>query len=561
MIIGISIPSLITLIGGFFTYAYINDVKLRHGFVEIADDLRERVLEVRRNEKNFLLHKKDEYYKYCEDAISTFSNSVNGISPGIVEQVGKNEFQLLRDSLQTYSGLIYDLLKHYQQEDMVVEKVREEGRKLEAFVKTEKHAQELTTNFVLDLRRIEKNYMLFRDITSFNRLNEMLSIINNLVPFCAQCVQYTEAIHNLISVYNKIAAMENDLQIIGNNLEDATNRIAKREREKVNTFFTITQRLLLIALILLCTVGPLFVYHTATRIVTPINRLAAITRKISEGDMKLRAPIKEHDETHTLAVSFNKMLDHLQLTHNSLEKSLELLHEKHVEVEKRASLGFLVSGVAHELNNPLNNISLTAETMKEDLHELSTEELKEHIQDIISQSERAKHIIEELLDFVGTRKSTIMEKIDIISVLGESINLVANQLKVSHINLIKDIHKTPVFIKGNQSKLEEIFVNIMVNAIHAMKDAGTLTITAKPDGKEKSITIEIADTGCGIADKDLKNIFEPFYTTKQPGVGTGLGLAVVHSLVAKHFGDIGVRSKIGEGTTFTITFPLYEEVA
>lgn len=559
MIIGIAIPSLITLIGGFFTYAYINDVKLRHGFVEIADDLRERVLEVRRNEKNFLLHKTDEYYKYSEDAINIFSVSVSSISPEIIEQVGKNEFSLLRDSLQTYSNLMNDLLKHYRQEDIFVENVREEGRKLEAFVKTEKHPRELAINFVLDLRRLEKNYMLFRDITSFNRLNEALSAINNLVPSCPDCARYPEAINDLISIYNKITVMENDLQVIGSNLEDTTNRIARSERQKVNAFFTTTQRFLLIALILLCTLGPFFVYHTATRIVAPINRLAEITRKISEGDMKLRAPIKEHDETYTLAVSFNKMLDHLQLTHFSLEKSLELLHEKHMEVEKRASLGFLVSGVAHELNNPLNNISLTAETMKEDLKELSEEELKEHIQDIISQSERAKHIIEELLDFAGTRKSTSMEKIDIISVLGESINLVANQLRVSHIDLKKDIHRTPVFIKGNQSKLEEIFVNIMVNAIHAMKGPGTLTISAKPDEKEKSVTIEIDDTGCGIPEKDLKNIFEPFYTTKQPGVGTGLGLAVAHSLVQKHSGDIGVKSSVGEGTTFTIRFPLYEE--
>jgi len=559
MIIGISIPALITLTGGFFTYAYINDVKLRHGFVEIADDLRDRVLEVRRSEKNFVLHKTEEYYNYCNDGINILNRSLNGISPEIAEQVGKNDFSFLRDSLKAYSGLLIDLLGHYRQEDIFIEKVRDEGRKLEAFVKTEKHAPELSINFVLDLRRLEKDYMLFRDTASFNRMNDALSEVNSLVPSCPDCARYPEAINDLISVYNKINAMENDLLIAGRGIEDTTNRIAQSERQKVNAFFTSTQRFLMIVLILFCTLIPLFVYQTASYVVAPIKRLADITRKISEGDMTLRAPIKEHDETYTLAVSFNRMLDHLQLTRSSLEKSLELLHEKHVEVEKRASLGFLVSGVAHELNNPLNNISLTAETMKEDLQELSTEELREHIQDIISQSERAKHIIEELLDFAGTRKSTAMEKLDIINVLAESINLVANQLKVSHIHLKKDIHKTPVFIKGNQSKLEEIFVNIMVNAIHAMKESGTLSICAKPDEKEKSITVEISDTGCGIPKKYLNNIFEPFYTTKQSGLGTGLGLAVTRSLVEKHSGDIDVRSKVGEGTTFTVRFPLYTE--
>src|SRR4030066_2179527 len=112
-------------------------------------------------------------------------------------------------------------------------------------------------------------------------------------------------------------------------------------------FLTRSHRLLLIALALLCTLGPLFVYKTAGYIVEPIKRLAEITRKISEGDITLRAPLKEHDETYSLAISFNTMLDHLQLTHESLSKSIELLHQKQIEAEKRASLGFLISGVTH----------------------------------------------------------------------------------------------------------------------------------------------------------------------------------------------------------------------
>lgn len=107
-----------------------------------------------------------------------------------------------------------------------------------------------------------------------------------------------------------------------------------------------------------------------------------------------------------------------------------------MKIDKRASLGFLISGVTHELNNPLNNISLTAETMKEELKELTHEELEEFIQDILTQSEGAKHNIEDLLDFSGARKSTEMEKVDIINAVEESINLIANELRVSNIQLI-----------------------------------------------------------------------------------------------------------------------------
>lgn len=558
MIIGISIPSLIALTGGLLTYGYINDVKVRHGLVEIADDIRERALELRRNEKNFLLHKNDEYYNYCQDAINIFNNSVNNVSSEIVNQIGSEEFSHLRNSIQTYSSHIHALLKNYQQEAVVVEKVREEGRKMEAFVATGRHSKELSTNFILDMRRWEKNYMLFRDKTSLYKLNNAILQFKNIVPFCLECASYSKAIQNLFSVYAKNDIMMNELQVIGNKLEEITNRIAKNERQKVRAFFTYTQRHLLIALILLCTLGPLFVYQTATYIVAPIKRLAEITRRISEGHLTLRAPIKEHDETYLLAVSFNKMLDHLELTQKSLEKSMALLHEKQKESEKRVSLGLLVSGVAHELNNPLNNISLTAETIKEDLKEIDHDQIQEYINDILTQCDRAQDVVKNLLNFAGARKSDEKDKLNIISVVKESIHLVANQLKVSNINLIEDIPDKAFYVKGTLSKLEEVFVNIIVNAIQAMKEYGSLTIAVTPDAENENIYINISDTGCGIPEKELKNIFEPFFTTKPVGEGTGLGLSVAHSLIMEHNGEIDVKSKINEGTMFTIKLPLYE---
>jgi signal transduction histidine kinase len=558
IIIGISIPSFIAILGGVLTYGYLNNVKDRQGFVQIADDLKEEILEIRQNEKNFLLHKNSEYYEYFHDAIFALNNSINNISPKIIVEIGKEDFSLLRESIQVYSGLIDDLYKSYQQETNIVEKVREEGRKLEIFVAKEKHSAELSSSFILNLRRLEKNYMLFRDKVSYDRLDNTLSQLKNIIHFCVECIPYIEAIHNLFTTYKKSDSLVNDLQVTGDKLEEITDRIANQERQRIDSFLTQTKRLLLIALVLLCILVPLLVYKTATYIVAPIKRLGEITRKIAEGDMNLRAPLKEHDETYSLAVSFNKMLDHLQFTHESLEESLRLLHEKHKEAEKRVSLGLLVSGVAHELNNPLNNISLTAETMKEDLKELSRQQLTEYIQDILTQCERAQQIVERLLDFAGARKSSHKKKLDIISVVKESIHLIANQLKMNNINLKLDIPDSAFYVMGNISKLEEIFINIMVNAIEAMKNAGTLTVSAKPDTENKNIFIKISDTGCGIPEKELKSIFEPFFTTR-PGEGTGLGLSVAHSIVTEHNGEVGVESKVNEGTTFTIRLPLCEE--
>ncbi len=305
--------------------------------------------------------------------------------------------------------------------------------------------------------------------------------------------------------------------------------------------------------------GPLFVYKTASYISAPIKRLEEITRKISGGDITLRAPLKEQDETLSLAVSFNKMLDNLQQTQQSLTESLELLNEKQaqlVESEKRASMGFLVAGVAHEINNPLNNISLRAQTICEEIKKISSEKLNEYLKDIITQSERAHTIVNNLLDFARVRKSDDMGKQDIVRIVKDSLDLVANQLRVYNIKIHTEIPDNVFYVNGNRSKLEQILISIINNAVQSMKDAGTLTVCIAPDNENNNILIKISDTGKGIPEDDIKNIFEPFFTTKLPGEGTGLGLAVTHTLVMEHKGEIHVDSKVGSGTTFTIKLPL-----
>jgi signal transduction histidine kinase len=562
MNIGITIPFLIAVLGGILAYAYINDVKYRQGFVRVADDLKEQVLEIRRNEKNFLHFKNELHLKRLNNAISSLNSSIDSISQEDIVKIGTDGFSLLHKSIQTYSHPIDTLHKSYQQENMVTDKVRSKGRKLEVFAAKGKHAKELSTSFVLHLRLLEKNYMIFRDKKSYLELNKGLSQLKNITPICYQCFPYIEAIRNLFAAYEKSDSMAKDLEANGDKLEEIAGRLSFHERQKISSFITLTQRLLLIGLVLLCTLGPLFVYKTASYIVAPIKRLSEIAKKISGGDISLRAPLKEHDETYSLAVSFNTMLDNLQHAQHSLQESFDLLNEKQaqlVESEKRASMGFLVAGVAHELNNPLNNISLRAEIVKEEIKKISNEKLNDYVQDIVMQSERAHKIINNLLDFARARKSADMEKQDIVGVINDSLNLVTNHLKVNNIKLNKEIPDRIFYVKGNRSKLEQIFISIINNAVQAMEYEGTLTVSFKPDDENKKILINISDTGKGIPETDLKNIFEPFFTTKPPGEGTGLGLAVSRTLVTEHKGKIDVKSKMGMGTAFTIILPLYEE--
>ncbi len=564
MIIGISIPSLIAVMGGLLTYGYINDIKSRQAYVDIADELKESVFEVRRNERNFLQYQNSDHHKLMHISLSGLTTSLMDISAGASEQMGAGGFSLLQSTIVKYSGIIDKLYNSYGHEQEAINYAKAEGENLEAIVSRKQIAKELTPSFILKLRLLEKNYIFYRDRKSYIEMSRGLSQINNMTPLCLDCKPYVKSINSLFDAYRTSDMLVSDLNLVGNEMEEICGRIAFMERQQINSFIDLTQNLLLAALALLCVLGPLFVYKTSTIIVAPIKRLSEITRKIAGGDISLRAPLKEHDETHSLSISFNTMLDHLQETQQSLKESLELLNEKQaqlVESEKRASLGFLVAGVAHELNNPLNNISLTAETMSEDLKELSPEELKDYIQDILMQSGRAHNIVENLLDFASARKSTVMEKQDITRIVNDSINLVANQLRVNNIKLITELPEKSFFVNGNQSKLEQVLISIFTNAMQAMKDTGTLSINVESDTENSNIQINIRDTGHGIPESDIKNIFEPFYTTKPAGEGTGLGLSISNTLISEHKGEISIKSEIGKWTAFTITLPLYREVA
>jgi signal transduction histidine kinase len=296
--------------------------------------------------------------------------------------------------------------------------------------------------------------------------------------------------------------------------------------------------------------GPLFVYKTAAYIVTPIKRLVNITKKISEGDITLRAPFKEQDETYQLAVSFNTMLDNLYQTQQSLEKSMELLREKQsqlVEAEKLATIGTVSSGIAHEINNPLQNIYLAAQVLSE--QETSSNIVKEAVKDIFSETLRVKRIVNELLEF-AREKTPELKNIHILDVINNALKMIKLPDEISDIKYNIECSED-VYVYADGHQLEQVFINLFTNAMDAMEESGLLNV--RIDTTDNSVQIEVSDTGKGIAPQDIPDIFDPFHTTK--GSGTGLGLAIVQCIIAKNKGNIEVTSELTKGTTFTLTLP------
>jgi PAS domain S-box-containing protein len=240
----------------------------------------------------------------------------------------------------------------------------------------------------------------------------------------------------------------------------------------------------------------------------------------------------------------------------NMEKRLQETHLQLVSSEKMASLGKLAAGIAHEINNPLGGILIYASLMAEDLPEDDTK--RGDLARIVQETSRCKDIVKSLLEFARQTEPK-MEPTDINRAITDGLFFLENQALFHNIKIIKKLDPFLPFIRGNASQLKQVLINIIVNAAEAMHGNGTLTITSYPFPDRKSITLEFTDTGEGIPEENLTRIFDPFFTTKEVGKGTGLGLATSYGIVEDHGGRISVKSKVGEGTTFTIELPTYPE--
>jgi len=239
-----------------------------------------------------------------------------------------------------------------------------------------------------------------------------------------------------------------------------------------------------------------------------------------------------------------------------MEKKLQETHLQLVSSEKMASLGKLAAGIAHEINNPLGGILIYSSLMIEDLPQ--DDPKRGDLSRIVQEAGRCKEIVKSLLEFARQTEPK-MEPTDINRAITEGLFFLENQALFHNVRIIKKLDPVLPFVKGNASQLKQVFMNIIVNAAEAIHGSGTLTITTSPTPDRKSVLVEFTDTGEGIPEENLSRIFDPFFTTKDVGKGTGLGLATSYGIVEEHGGKIWVKSKVGEGTTFTIELPTFPE--
>lgn len=240
-----------------------------------------------------------------------------------------------------------------------------------------------------------------------------------------------------------------------------------------------------------------------------------------------------------------------------MERQLQETQVQLLQSEKMASLGKLAAGVAHEINNPLGGILIFSKMLLEDLP--PDDPRREDLERICDEASRCKEIVKGLLEF-ARQTSYKMEPIDLNRALAQGISLLENQALFHNIRIVKDLDPSLPPIPANTGQLNQVFMNIILNAAEAMAGQGMLTVNTRLGPEKDTVLIEFIDTGCGIKEEHLNLIFDPFFTTKEVGKGTGLGLSMSYGIVEKHRGRIWVKSKEREGSTFTIELPVRAEV-
>jgi two-component system, NtrC family, sensor kinase len=420
----------------------------------------------------------------------------------------------------------------------------------------------------LEIRRFEKNYFLYHQVIDYNEnqhyvekalrllqdatfdkiISEKLSIeLNNYADFMKQ---YFENPQN-----NEIAGQ---IRQIGKFLVENGEQLAFKHRELQREILIRQRHILLISTVILI-IGVLGLGRWLSwRVVKPLHQMEMGMKLITGGNLKKLKIQSDDQEIILLIEAFNRMLEEIEIRQHYLVRS-----------EKLAALGTLLSGVAHELNNPLSNISSSCQILQEELPDIDLEYHKELLDQIDDQTNRARNIVRSLLDFTRVRQFQ-KETLNLDHLLQETLQFLKGQIP-THLTLSIDIFKN-IEIMGDKQRLQQMFLNLLKNALEvAQKEVKLQAILWNtfqkpvhllnrfPNKKcleHQGILIEIIDDGEGISPDLLSKVFDPFFTTKDVGHGSGLGLFIVHEIIEEHQGCISAQNNPNGGATFSVWLPL-----
>jgi two-component system NtrC family sensor kinase len=288
----------------------------------------------------------------------------------------------------------------------------------------------------------------------------------------------------------------------------------------------------------------------ARRIAQPVRHLVQGVKSVAGGDFAHQV------DTDTSIDEFAQLGTHINRMSSALvERDLKIARQTEERVsrsERLAIVGRLAAGVAHQINNPLGGIMLFSNLLLRKFPDKGIE--RENLERIAAETKRCQRIVQGLLDFARHREPK-MERVAIKDVIDKALQLVEHQAMFLSIQTERRYAEHAPLVRLDVAQMQEVFLNLILNAVEAMNGKGGLTITTEAVDEGQAVRVSIADTGCGIAEDQIERVFEPFFTTKEVGKGTGLGLSISRGIVESHGGTIWAASTKGAGTTFFIRLP------
>ncbi len=312
--------------------------------------------------------------------------------------------------------------------------------------------------------------------------------------------------------------------------------------------------LMLVIIVAITVFGGFYIFY----LIQPVSELAKGVASVKIGNLDYQIPKRNNDELGLVIEAFNEMIKEI--------KKKRINEQLVIQAEKSAAIGTLAAGVAHEINNPMNNLGFYAADLldrleSEDINRLYSDGVIQNYLEIIDeQIRRCAGITQSLLNFSREKKVEI-GSVNIKKVIKETLNLTEHLLRKQNIDVIWDDKGFVPPILADESQMQQMVLNLITNAIDAMESGGTLRIKIDNNIKENNyIMLKIIDTGIGIPEEIMARIFDPFYTTKPVGKGTGLGLAISQAIVERIRGNISIFSECNRGTEVTVKLPTEIEV-
>ncbi len=437
-------------------------------------------------------------------------------------------------------------------------------------VEREIHLYEVTSKFLFEVdqaRRFEKNFFLhgtnlddaLEQVHSAKRiLRENADRFGGIVgqanynQIGASLEDYEDRLTSLASIKRgnpagpeQIRNAEIDVRKSGRDIVTFASDLVEKEREELEKMISFSRHVQIYLLIFLLLYMVAMSYMLIRRIVGPISRYMEYLGRIARGDYSPILPRRRYrDEFSALAIAINHMVEELDRRESVL-----------VESHKLRAVGTLTAGVAHELNNPINNITLTSHLLLEDYASLPDAERHEMITDIIHEAERTKKIVGSLLDFTRQSESKV-EPLDLSEVVKKTLALSQNQLHLKGVRVTLEVAPYLPLVHGDSQQLSQVVLNLVLNAVDASPKGGTIEVSVVRAKDENFVEIRVKDHGPGIPGHILPLIFDPFFTTKPKGKGVGLGLSICKGILSRHGGELTVETEVGRGATFSVHLPV-----